>query len=495
MRFILDTNILIPLNDSQRVLEPSLATFIRLANTHGHTLLFHELSEEDIKKDNDQRRKQQTLQRIEQYTRIPTSPGCPWNDDSTSRNDRVDNEILYSLQQSAAHGLITEDRGIHSKAKKHGLQDSVYTIQTASDFLQRLHRQHEIDLPNIANVELHTLTNRLHTEFFDSLRAGYGTEDFNKWFRAKAKDGRKAWVNWSPTGELGGICIYARQNNEQITDTVTLEGTSLKLCTFKVSDESRGRKIGELFLKAAFRYATENQLQHIFIHGDEEEHRFLFLMLEDFGFKKIGSHPGCNSRDAVYLKQHPIHPPDDEKISTFEYSKIYFPHYRNNASVSIFIVPIEPKYHETLFPDYESAQMRLCHLPTLSNSTGNAIKQAYLSHAQTKSMTPGDIVLFYRSGDERAVTSIGIVESYKSMSDADMIAAHVKRRTVYSMKEIKEMARKPTKVMLFRLVGHLRSTRSLDWLIKKKILKGPPQSIGKLNIDQLTYNEIISDES
>ncbi len=43
MRFLLDTNILIPLEDSKLPLQPSLANFVRLANAHGHELLVIDL--------------------------------------------------------------------------------------------------------------------------------------------------------------------------------------------------------------------------------------------------------------------------------------------------------------------------------------------------------------------------------------------------------------------------------------------------------------------
>ena len=53
MRFLLDTNILIPLENSQVVLEESLAHFVRLANEHGHQLVYHPASEDDISRDTD----------------------------------------------------------------------------------------------------------------------------------------------------------------------------------------------------------------------------------------------------------------------------------------------------------------------------------------------------------------------------------------------------------------------------------------------------------
>lgn len=477
MRFLLDTNILIPLEDSKRQLQPSLATFVRLANANGHTLMYHPASEDDIRQDADNDRRTQTLARLAQYTPLDVRPACPWNVDVTKRNDAADNEILYALHLNAAHALVTEDQGIHTKAKARGLVHRVYTIQTAEDLLQRLHARVPVQLPNIEDVPLYSLTPHLNSQFFDSLRAGYG--GFNAWFESKAQEGRRAWVNWERDGVLGGICIYARQDNEVITEEITLPGAALKLATFKVGETNRGRKIGELFLKAAFRYATNNRLENIFIHGDIDKHHFLFEVLEDFGFVHVGSHPGSDGRDAVYLKAHPLVAPPDQ-IPPFEYLCRYFPHFRHDEATSKFIIPIKPAYHRILFPDYDSPADRQMVLFRPPNTAGNAIKMAYLCHAQTKTINPGDVVLFYRSADERAITTIGVVESYETLADASEIVAKVKRRTVYSMADINLMAQKPTRVMLFRLVRHLSNPLSQAWLEQSHMLNGPPQSITKI---------------
>src|SRR5687768_5655845 len=101
MRFLLDTNILIPLEDARELLRPSLANFVRLANAHGHALVYHPASEEDFAEDRDEERRSQTLQRLAQYSRLETRPQCPWNEGVVKRNDRVDNEILYALSLHA----------------------------------------------------------------------------------------------------------------------------------------------------------------------------------------------------------------------------------------------------------------------------------------------------------------------------------------------------------------------------------------------------------
>lgn len=475
MRFLLDTNILIPLEDSQIPLRESLANFVRLAHENGHNLVYHPASEDDIRRDTNETRRNQTLSRLHQYSRLDGRVPCPWNDANTNQNDAADNEILYALYCEAAHALVTEDRGIHDKARARGLGDRVYTIQTADDWLRRLHEHIPVLLPSVEDRSLYELTPYLDSEFFDSLRAGY--PPFNQWFRDKARENRKAWVTWESPGVLGAICIYAHQTDEPITqDGQVLNGAALKLCTFKVGDAVRGRKIGELFLKAAFQYASTNRLEHIFLHGDLDQHHYLFELLEDFGFEEVGIHPGTNGRDVTYLKRHPALPPTDD-LQPFDYLRRYFPHYISGESVQKFIVPIRPEYHRVLFRDYQSPADRQFLLFEPGNTSGNAIKQAYLCHAQTKGIKPGDIVLFYRSEDEKAITSLGVVENYKALDDADEIARMVSRRTVYSMRDIRLMAKRPTKVMLFRLVHHFERPVGFDWLKESHIVNGYIQSI------------------
>jgi hypothetical protein len=135
-------------------------------------------------------------------------------------------------------------------------------------------------------------------------------------------------------------------------------------------------------------------LEHIFIHGNQDAHHFLFELLEDFGFTHVGSHPGSDGRDAVYLKKHPIEAPVDNTLGAFEYLRRYFPQFRDGDSVGKFIVPIRPEYHRILFIDYESPADRQATLFRTSNTAGNAIKMAYLCHSQSKTIKPGDVVLF-----------------------------------------------------------------------------------------------------
>lgn len=475
LTFLLDTNVLIPLQDSYAALDNNLANFHRLAFIGGHKLVYHPASIEDFERDTDLGRRARNLEHVRRYPALERPVKCPWNTPATSPNDACDNEILYALECDAAHALVTEDKGLLTKARARGLAYRTYNIQTAEDWLRRLHQPFDVALPNIDDVPLHSLTPELADAFFNSLREGYA--GFDAWFRRKARENRKAWTYRDENGVLGAICVYDVQTNEVVTNEgKRLDGKALKLCTFKVGHNVRGRKIGELFLKAAFRYGTENACEHIFIHADVEKHAYLVSLLVEFGFDDAGSY----GADQMFVKQHPINAPDTEGLSPLEFVRRFYPHYQSGPQVQKFLVPIQQEFHRILFPDYHALQAQLF---APQGSVGNAIKLAYLCHAASKQIKPGDVLLFYRSEDEQAVTSLGIVDEFAVLSDVASIAAMVSRRTVYSIKEIEDMATRPTKAILFRLIQHFPTPPVLKRLLDDGVVAGNIQSITKISDD------------
>lgn len=461
------------------MLQPSLTDFVRLCNVNGHQLLYHPASVEDIKRDGNVDRRNRTLARLPQYTLLQEGDACPWNIPGMSANDGCDNRILWALEQNAAHALVTEDQGLHRKARARGLHDRVYFIQSVHDWLKRLHEPGTVTLPNIEEVELHTLTPQLASDFFSSIRNDY--REFDQWFRRIAMDGRRAWVYREPgQGEIHAICIFDVQTDEKITDAgQILDGAALKLCTFKVGEAVRGRKVGELFLRAAFQFATSHGCEHVFLHANARQQDHLTNLIEDFGFSAVGKYKG----DAVFVKEHPTQPPAVQ-MNAFEYVRRYYPHYIGGADVAKFIVPIVPRYHSILFPDCTAPGQALP-VDHPQRHVGNAIKLAYLSNSLSKLPQPGDMIMFYRSHDQKAITTLGVVERYEWMDQADEIARLVSRRTVYTDAEIAAMTRAETKVMLFRLIRHFDNPVTYQQLLR-------PLRVVRGNIQSITH---ISDES
>lgn len=482
MRLLLDTSVIIPLEDSSAILEASLSEIARLAMEHGHRLLVHPSSSDDINRDADEERRKISLSRVQKYP-VLAEPPIPTEEDLKQHglsqrddNDRVDNELLFAIYRNAANILITEDRGLHKKAERLGISDRVHYVQQAATFLARLYTsREEISLPNIQELPLHNID--LNAEFFDSLRNDYPR--FDDWFKDAAREGRSAWAVYDD-GNLGAIAIYKEERDPIVTnDNRALPGKVLKIATFKVGENIRGRKIGELLLKCAFRYASSNDFEHIYLTMQIGKQDFLKDLCMDFGFNYSGEY----DQDQVFVKSHPCVPPPG-LFPPLEYHKRFYPHFRCDEEVQKFIVPIRPEFHRILFPDIQR-QLTLfgpAHVldesPTAS--AGNAIKQAYLCYARIQNINPGDILIFYRSQDEMALTTIGIVESVHDFDDPNKILELVSKRSVYTYEEIQKMAEQRTKVILFRTSVHLPKMITRDWLSEELGILSPIQTIRKI---------------
>jgi hypothetical protein len=96
-------------------------------------------------------------------------------------------------------------------------------------------------------------------------------------------------------------------------------------------------------------------------------------------------------------------------------------------------------------------------------------------------LSPGSIVLFYRSDDLKAICNIGIVEGIIRSQNPKRIALFVGNRTVYSFAQIANLCRKPVLAILFRHVSRMIPNLSLQDLRVNGILTAAPQTIIELH--------------
>ncbi|MGZ5500732.1 MAG: hypothetical protein ACXWEW_06250 [Nitrososphaeraceae archaeon] len=349
MRILLDTNIFIPLEDSSIDINKTLTELNRITSGK-HQLLVHPETANDLAKDKNEERRKHILARLDKYPALESPPiflegeeekliGIPKKD-----NDRIDNLILLAVHRNCVHWLVTSDEGIHKKARRIGEQERVLTVDQAINTLAKLDKEEITLYPSIKNVPCHTLD--LKNSFFDSLRESY---NFDKWFIENcAKTGRFAWICTDGTN-IHAICIYKLENDPILTtENKGLQGEILKLCTFKVL--KRGFKIGELLLKQAFNYATENKIDHVYVTIEPNKHELLEELFSDFGFYMYGL--DVKGRDNVFVKDFPKAFPRNND-DPLEYAIKYFPLLKISSN-SVYIVPIQPKFHKILFPELEN---------------------------------------------------------------------------------------------------------------------------------------------
>jgi hypothetical protein len=329
----------------------------------------------------------------------------------------------------------------------------------------------------------------LKNAFFDSLRESY---DFDKWFIEKcSKAGRYAWICADNT-DIHAICIYKIENNPILTiERKGLQGSILKICTFKVL--KRGYKIGELLLKQAFNYAIENHIDHVYVTIEPDKYELLEELFNDFGFYVYGV--DLKGRDNVFVKDFPKTFPINDN-DPLEYAIKYFPLLKISSN-SVYIVPIQPNFHNILFPELKN-KIQCDLFDDYTSSAGNTIKKAYLCNTNTRSIRSGDILFFYRTLDDKAITSYGVVDQFYIESDPEKIFQWVSKRTVYSYDEIELMSGKDIKIILFRLVKHLENYIGFNELKQLQVVSGPIQSVTRITdykikniIDDAKLNDCI----
>jgi hypothetical protein len=266
------------------------------------------------------------------------------------------------------------------------------------------------------------------------------------------------------------VCILHREDENEFG----LTGKVLKICTFKVGEEYNGNRFGELLLKPVFDYLFDNGFDHAFVTMFPRQ-QALSEMLLDFGFGKFPRH---TKRGEMVLAKHLRWTQEDrQRFSPLEFNRRFGPRLTKLEDNPLFIVPIRPVYHELLFPEVEPQG----HLFPGHAACGNSIKKAYLCHASLRSIRTGNNLLFYRSGDVRGATVIGIVEDTRRSSCATSIIYYVGRRTVYSAKQIADMCRhNPVLAIKFRQVAFLPSPILRADLEDGGCIAGVPQSIQRI---------------
>jgi len=482
MRVLIDTNIFIH-RENDHIISYDLQQLLSVLNKLKTELLIHPLSLEEIKGDQDTRRQAVMLSKVGAYPLLEMPP-VPREDhkffniieQKDDAHDLIDNHILYTVYKDAVDFLVTEDRDIHKKAIKLGIDNRVLLIAEAlTVFRGHLQKDSIIIPPALERKPIYNLN--LSDPFFDSLKEEY--PEFDDWFKKIKREGRNCLVNYKDDGSIGALLVYKFEDEPIDTTPKIPRKKRVKLSTFKVAQF--GYKIGELFIKLSIDIAISNGVAEVYLtHFIQPDDRLVELITE-YGFR----HVGTNSRgEAIYMKQLFPEPTEAKGLSPFDITKLYYPSYYDRADVKKFIVPILPQYHSRLFTNYKDRQIELAESAGYFIVEGNTIRKAYICNSRIKRIAQGDLILFYVS-ERRQLISVGIVEAvFGGLQDYRGIIKLVGKRTVYSVKEIQSIAKKPSLVILFWQYWHLRQPLSYLRLKGMGILKGPPRSIMQISEEE-----------
>ncbi len=201
--------------------------------------------------------------------------------DVLTDNNRADLEVLSTFLRSGADWLVTNDRKMRNRAVRSGLPQTL-SIDAAIELLRPLVSP-ELQAPAAELTEAHTID--VNSEIFESLRTDY-REFGDWWLRKVCREWRDVIIIGSPNTPEGVAVLKTEKDRPY-----GLFSPILKVCTFKVSDDFRGVKRGELLLKALVSYSRRQRVDGMYLEvlPDKAE---LIDWLKSFGFVARGSVPG-----------------------------------------------------------------------------------------------------------------------------------------------------------------------------------------------------------
>jgi L-amino acid N-acyltransferase YncA len=323
----------------------------------------------------------------------------------------------------------------------------------------------------------------LDDPFFDSLKAGYA--GFATWFESK-RDEELYVVD--DEAELSGM-IYLKTEEGPVRDVEPAlpEGTWLKVGTLKIV--GRGTRLGERVIKKIFDTALARGADGVYVTVFDV-HEDLIALFERYGFVRHGEKQTNDGIELVLTRS----------LVDFTGDRLLDYPFVHTSGKKYWLLAIYPEYHTQLLPDSILNNEPDALVQDVSHT--NTIHKVYISGLALQRMSPGDIVVFYRTNDGKGpayyrsvVTSICVVEEVKRKRDfanVDAFLAYTSPRSVFSEEKLRELysrARISVAKMTYNVALGRRTTRGR--LIDSGTLSVQPRwDMRELSAAQL--NEIIA---
>lgn len=491
-RALIDTNVLIALEDPGQT-GPVAAELSRRCQAGGVSLHIHPAMKDDFARDRNEVRRLVSASRMEKYPLLAQITIRAWKaleeqfGPIKNENDRVDVQLLHALSLDATDILISQDEGVHKRVRGTTLEERVLTIADAVAWLKALQDAVDDGVAFVADVPAYSVD--LADPIFESLRDDY--EPFVSWWRTKCvSEHRDCWVIRGRDGLIDGLIVRKAEDGAELG--LAPSEKILKLCTFKVGARAQGHKVGELLLRKAIWHAQLNGFDALYLTTFSKQ-AMLIDLLRRYGFVLHGENASGELILTKYLPKDAIPAPTGDDAAHIVRTR--YPRFSIADPVTLFAVPVQWRFHRQLFPEVA----KLVPTPLFNDDTiddreagrvpGNTIRKVYVCRAKIKSMQAGDLLFFYQSKEEAALnsqmlTTVGVVEQLRrAVGEAELLRLTA-GRSVYSRQDLEAMAAASPNglaVIDFLLIRHLGPPIGLKKLTDSGILKGPPQSITRID--------------
>jgi hypothetical protein len=195
--------------------------------------------------------------------------------------------------------------------------------------------------------------------------------------------------------------------------------------------------LGERFLKIIFDNAIQYRVDEIYVtlFLRTDAHDRLAKMLQDWGFSQFGVKRTQGGEEAVYVRDFRPRACPNQPQACYPFV---------SSRTRKFVVPIYPAYHTELLPD-SILRTESPHDFVENRPNRNAISKVYVSRSIERSMTSGDLIVFYRTASGGAayytsvITTFGVIqEVIANIRSEEEFIELCRKRSVFTDDELRE---------------------------------------------------------
>ncbi|MEN6370050.1 MAG: GNAT family N-acetyltransferase [Thermotogota bacterium] len=294
----------------------------------------------------------------------------------------------------------------------------------------------------------------IKSAFFDSLKRDY--LEFADWFRTKGKE--QAYVMQDEATLLG--FMYLKLESGPVTDVEPQMPAARRLKVGTLKIDAHGSRLGQRFIKKALDHAISEGVTELYITVFPK-HFTLIALLQEFGFTQYGAKTSANGTEVVLVKS----------LSSLTGSpRLDYPRFRILGNRK-FILPIQPKWHTQLFPDSILASESYDVVADVAHT--NSIDKCYICFMDASEVSPGDLLVIYRTSDSRGpaeyrsvVTSICTAEDIRfkrSFVSRDEFLEYSEKASVFDRGELLSMwdAVRQQEMVVVRMLYNAALTKRL----------------------------------
>ena len=472
---LLDTNIIIK-RESNNNVSYEIATLFNWFGKQSISTYIHSATKQELSNYGDKNAQSGILKKLNSYNELPLfSKSADTFFDSVMKNysqdvnGKIDNILLREVYDDNVGLLLTDDKLMLKKAEDLYIRDKVLSSAELLAFYEDTY-PHQVKYKMLA-VKLKPFGEvDLNSAFFNTLREDYGGNDFDQWYKNKARNGEKAYVFEDKENVRGFLYLKVEDEKESYDDITPVFAPKkrLKVGTFKI--ESTGFRLGERFLKIIFDNAKKDEVDEIYVtlfENKRKEVNHLKSIMEQWGFEKYGD----KKNGEIVLVKTLV------KYDHMKSPKFNYPLHKRDAEH--FFLPIYPEFHTDLFPDkiLDNENMRLYED---NKAHRYALEKIYLTGAYKIKAKPGDLLLIYRTGERypkkysSVVTGVAIIEKIIHTNNVNECIEQCKDRSIFSEEKILALYKK------YHIVVKLLDSVTFE---------------NKVTLDQLCANRIVEPNS